>query len=227
MINRKHLYNYKSGGVRATEREASRSIREPQFMPQVAKVDKAKPKLNMNLMRDFNISDIEGLKRAYASKSGAYIHGNRMYVAGARNGRDVWDDITKVPFSLTRHSDRFKSVKKVLDENPQVEQLIGHSLAGAVVQDLNKDNGMRFITRSYNAPIVSFQQSGETGGNYRIRDKKDLVSAFDRGAITVDRNKPNPLDAHFLQDFNDVGMKPQSTPITPEEITDGLKNNLM
>ena len=65
------------------------------------------------------------------------------------------------------------------------------------------------------------------GGNYRIRDKKDLVSAFDRGAITVDRNKPNPLHAHFLQDFNDVGMKPQSTPITPEEITDGLKNSLM
>ena len=103
MINRKHLYNYKSGGIRATE---------PQFMPQVAKVDKAKPKLNMNLMRDFNISDIEGLKRAYASKSGAYIHGNRMYVAGTRNLRDVYDDITKVPFSLTRHSDRFKSVKK-------------------------------------------------------------------------------------------------------------------
>ena len=31
---------------------------------------------------------------------------------GARNLRDVYDDITKVPFSLTRHSDRFKSVKK-------------------------------------------------------------------------------------------------------------------
>ena len=113
MINRKHLYNYKSGGIRATE---------PQYMPQVAKVaaspearelrDKAKPKLNMNLMRDFNISDIEGLRRAYASDSGAYIHGNRMYVAGTRNLRDVYDDITKVPFSLTRHSYRFKSVKK-------------------------------------------------------------------------------------------------------------------
>ena len=171
MINRKYLYNYNSGSVRGTE---------PQFMPQVSKVEKVKPKLNMNLMRDFNISDIEGLRRAYASDSGAYIHGNRMYVAGTRNLRDVYDDITKVPFSLTRHSDRFKSAKKVLDENPQVETLIGHSLAGAIVQDLNKDNGMRYITRSYNAPIVSFQQSGETGGNYRIRDKKDWVSAFNK-----------------------------------------------
>ena len=218
MINRKYLYNYNSGSVRGTE---------PQFMPQVSKVEKVKPKLNMNLMRDFNISDIEGLKRAYASDSGAYIHGNRMYVAGTRNLRDVYDDITKVPFSLTRHSDRFKSAKRVLDENPQVETLIGHSLAGAIVQDLNKDNGMRYVTRSYNAPTVSFQQSGETGGNYRIRDKSDWVSAFDKGAISVDRNKPNPLDAHFLQDFNDVGTKPQSTPITPEEITEGMKNSLM
>ena len=108
MINRKYLYNYNSGSVRGTE---------PQFMPQVRELrDKVKPKLNMNLMRDFNISDIEGLKRAYASDSGAYIHGNRMYVAGTRNLRDVYDDITKVPFSLTRHSDRFKSAKKVLDE---------------------------------------------------------------------------------------------------------------
>ena len=148
MINRKYLYNYNSGSVRGTE---------PQFMPQVSKVDaspearelrdKVKPKLNMNLMRDFNISDIEGLRRAYASDSGAYIHGNRMYVAGTRNLRDVYDDITKVPFSLTRHSDRFKSAKRVLDENPQVETLIGHSLAGAIVQDLNKDNGMRYVTR--------------------------------------------------------------------------------
>ena len=218
MMNRKYLYNYNSGSVRGTE---------PQFMPQVSKVEKVKPKLNMNLMRDFNISDIEGLKRAYASDSGAYIHGNRMYVAGTRNLRDVYDDITKVPFSLTRHSDRFKSAKRVLDENPQVETLIGHSLAGAIVQDLNKDNGMRYVTRSYNAPTVSFQQSGETGGNYRIRDRRDWVSAFDKGAISVDRNKPNPLDAHFLQDFNDVGTKPQSTPITPEEITEGMKNSLM
>ena len=92
MINRKYLYNYKSGGIRATE---------PQYMPQVAKVDKAKPKLNMNLMRDFNISDIEGLRRAYASDSGAYVHGDRMYVAGTRNLQDVWDDL-KLPFGLNK-----------------------------------------------------------------------------------------------------------------------------
>ena len=117
MINSKHLYNYKSGGVRSSE---------PQFVPQVSKVHKAKPKLNTNLLRGGHISDIDGLRKAYASKSGTHIHGNRMYIAGTRNLRDVVDDIG-LPLGLTRYGDRFKSAKNVLDENPQVEQLIGHS----------------------------------------------------------------------------------------------------
>ena len=100
MINRRYLQNYKSGGVRGTE---------PQFMPQVSKVDKEKPKLNMNPMRSFNISDIEGLRRAYASDAGAYVHGDTMYVAGTRSLQDGWDDL-KLPLGLTRYTDRYKSV---------------------------------------------------------------------------------------------------------------------
>ena len=214
MINRKYLYNYKSGGIRATE---------PQYMPQVAKVDKAKPKLNMNLMRDFNISDIEGLRRAYASDSGAYVHGDRMYVAGTRNLEDVWDDL-KLPFGLTRYTDRYKSVKKVLDENPQVKEIQGHSLGSSIALELNKNNGWKYDTRTYNGPFVSFQPTGETGRNsIRIRDKNDWVSMFDKGAITVDRNKPNPLHAHFMSNFNDIGMKPLNIPVEVDEITEGFK----
>ena len=215
MINRKYLYNYKSGGVRATA---------PQFMSQVAKVDKAKPKLNMNLMKDFNISDVEGLRRAYASDSGAYVHGDRMYVAGTRNATALWDDVSKVPWGLTKYSDRYKSVKKVLDENPQVKMIQGHSLGGAIALSLNKENGWKYDTRTYNAPIVSSQPMGETGRNsIRIRDKNDLVSYFDKGAITVDSSKPNPLHAHFMSNFNDIGMKPSNIPVEVDEITDGFK----
>ena len=217
MINRKYLYNYKSGGVRGTE---------PQIMPEMPRPKKPEPNINKNLLRNYNISDIEGLRKAYASPSGAYVHGDRMYVAGTRNAMDVYDDITKVPFNLTKYSDRYKSVKKVLDENPQVKFLSGHSLGGAIALSLNKDNGMRYETRTYNAPVVSFQQAGETGRNYRIRDSSDWVSAFDRGAITVDREKPNPLHAHFLSDFNDIGDKPSNQPIEVEEITKGFKTNI-
>ena len=213
MINRKYLYNYKSGGVRGTE---------PQIMPEMSRPKKPEPNINKNLLRNYNISDIEGLRKAYASNSGTYIHGNRMYVAGTRNPRDVIDDIG-LPLGLTRYGDRFQSAKKTLDENPQVQEMVGHSLSGSIVLQLNKDNGMKYSTRTYNAPVVSFQQSGETGRNYRIRDKNDVISMFDRGAITVDREKPNPLHAHFLSDFNDIGDKPFNKPIEVEEITEGLK----
>ena len=85
------FYNCKSGGIRATQ---------PEFMPQVSKIDKPKPKLNINLMKVKRISDIDGLRKAYASESGAYVHEEPMYVAGTRNAVDVFDDVTKVPFGL-------------------------------------------------------------------------------------------------------------------------------
>ena len=47
-------------------------------MPQVSKIVKPKPKLNMNLMRENRISDIDGLRKAYASESDAYVHEDTM-----------------------------------------------------------------------------------------------------------------------------------------------------
>ena len=65
---------------------------------------------------------------------------------------------------------------------------------------------------------------GETGRNsIRIRDKNDLVSYFDKGAITVDRSEPNALHAHFMSKINDIGMKPSNMPVEADEITEGLK----
>ena len=121
---------------------------EPQFLPQVSKVEKVKAEVNVNLMGDFNIADSEGLRRACASDSGADIHGNRMYVAGTRNATDLRDDVAKVPWGLTKYSDRYKSVKKVLDENPQIKMIQGHSLGGAIALSLNKENGWKCDTRT-------------------------------------------------------------------------------
>ena len=71
-----------------------------------------------------------------------------MYVAGNRNAVDVFDDTTKVPFGLTKYSDRFKSVEKVLEDNPQVKMIQGHSLGGAIALSLNKKNGWKICTRT-------------------------------------------------------------------------------
>ena len=63
-----------------------------------------------------------------------------MYVAGNRNAVHVFDDttVTKVPFGLTKYSDRFESVEKVLEDNAQVKMIQGHSLGGAIALSLNK-----------------------------------------------------------------------------------------
>ena len=88
-----------------------------------------------------------------------------MYVAGARNAVDVFDDITTVPFGLTKYSDRFKSVEKELKDNPKVKMIQGQSLGGAIALSLNKENGWKIDRRTYNAPCVSSQPTGETGRN--------------------------------------------------------------
>jgi len=70
-----------------------------------------------NLAAGSNITDKEGLERAYASPNNVYVIGQTMYIAGTQFGKflsgmipthwnsgefsmgakDVWDDISKVP----------------------------------------------------------------------------------------------------------------------------------
>ena len=73
-----------------------------------------------------------GLDKAYASKSGTHVENDVMYIAGTRNMRDFYDDITKLPFGQTKHAQRYKDAEKALKDNPQVKQFVGHSLASSV-----------------------------------------------------------------------------------------------
>lgn len=145
------------------------------------------------------ISDAEGLRRSY--KQGDYhIENNTMYVAGSHTAKDWWDDITKVPFyGDLRKSTRYQAVDKVLGENPNIEYLVGHSLGGSVVLELQKQYPDRgFKTRTYGAPVFDPDISGTriigeslkklTDKTYkplvveRYRNVFDPVSIFDSDA---------------------------------------------
>ena len=69
--------------------------------------------------------------------------GTRLYIAGTGGGGrwlgDVYDDITKVPFNKTNETQRFKDAKRKIEEEGNIEQIIGHSLGGAITLHLNKD----------------------------------------------------------------------------------------
>jgi hypothetical protein len=127
------------------------------------------------------ITDVEGLDRAYAAPEKLYVNGKTMYVAGTSNLRDVYDDL-KIPVQQTFRAQRYKDADALLAKNPQVENLVGHSLGGASVLELQRNHVEKtYKTNVYGTPAMSFK-SPDGKNNNRYRNYLDPVSASDRGA---------------------------------------------
>ena len=137
-----------------------------------------------------------GLDSAYKSFNKLSIKDDTMFVAGTSNLRDVWDDL-KLPFYLTRYTKRYQDADNLLKSNPQVKKLVGHSLAGSVSLELQKQHPNRdFDITTYGAPVV--QMGGQK--HKRFRKSGDLISSLDDGAITY-KGSVNPIEAHGYQDY--------------------------
>ena len=127
------------------------------------------------------LTDKAGLDKATAARDKVYVHGNTMYVAGTSSLRDVWDDF-KIPFGKTAHTQRYKDADALLAKNPHVSNLVGHSLGGAAVLELQKNHGDKtFKTNTYGAPTMTLK-SPDNKDNHRYRNYGDPISFFDRGA---------------------------------------------
>ena len=133
------------------------------------------------------IKEIKCLDSAYKSFNKLSIKDDAMFVAGTSNLRDVWDDL-KLPFYLTRYTKRYQDADNLLKSNPQVKKLVGHSLAGSVSLELQKQHPNRdFDITTYGAPVV--QMGGQK--HKRFRKSGDLISSLDDGAITY-KGSVNP-----------------------------------
>ena len=132
-----------------------------------------------------------GLGNAYKSDNKISIKDDTMFLAGTSNLRDVWDDL-KIPFNLTKFSQRYQDADNLLKHNPQVKKLVGHSLSGSVSLELQKQHPNRhFDITTYGAPVL---QMG--GQKYkRFRKAGDLISGPDDGALTY-KGSINPKEAH-------------------------------
>ena len=136
-----------------------------------------------------------GLKKAYNNYKGIHIDNDTMFIAGTKNFRDVYDDITKIPFfGDLKNSKRYRDVEEEIKENPNVKKLVGHSLAGSVALEFEKNN-KGYETTTYGAPVFG----GFEGAN-RFRHRNDPVSMFDFGAKSVGFSF-NPLTAHSYQNY--------------------------
>ena len=158
-----------------------------------------------------SLSDVQGLNAAYKSNDNVYLNNNTMYVSGTKhadtliptllnlnpiqtymnykNGyyQDMWDDL-KVPFSLTKYSQRYQEADQMLKDNPQITNVVSHSLGGSVALELAKNYPDKHLFTTYGAPV--FSDSMQYGNRFRAFG--DPVSMFDNGAIPKMPTSINP-----------------------------------
>ena len=165
-------------------------------VPQNAKVfHSVAPRMEVSTERD-----AAGLQRAYANNATAYDpETSTLYVAGTKNGRDVFDDVTKVPFRDVQRSQRYKDALADYGEHVRagrpVHRIVGHSLGGAVATELQKriaQTGHSVHVRTFGSPQLDFGvlPQGGLGSVERLRHPGDPVSMLDR------RAKRGPLRAY-------------------------------
>ena len=159
-----------------------------------------------------NLTDAQGLSRAYGNGKGFYIDGDKMYVAGTFGkgtfGGAVNDILADVglPFKVTTYSQRYKDTSTAMDENNEVKHLITHSLGSSVGAQITKDYPERELTlTTYGAPFIS-RRSKITDDYINFRSILDPVSIADRGAITVYTGSLNPFTNHdYITGYGDMG----------------------
>ena len=86
-----------------------------------------------------DITDEEGLKRAYDTKDGLYQHYNKLFIAGTKDfPQDHIDDL-KLPLDDTLNkTKRGRDADAYYRSHHDIDTLIGHSLGGAVSLALEK-----------------------------------------------------------------------------------------
>ncbi len=120
---------------------------------------------------------------------------------------DAIDDL-KIPEFKTRDIQRYKDANKFLKQNPDVKQLIGHSMGASVVLQLNKEYNNKFETRTYSAPVFDIlPHSNNDPENQRYRTLGDPVAMFDINANTTVKKSLNPLELHSYNNYGNIGKR--------------------
>ena len=86
-----------------------------------------------------DISDEEGLKRAYDTKDGLYQHYNKLFIAGTKDFPVDHIDDLKLPFGDTLNkTTRGRTADAYFRSHREIDTVIGHSLGGALSLALEK-----------------------------------------------------------------------------------------
>ena len=86
----------------------------------------------------FHKTNEDGMKIAYSKPEGYHIEGNKLFIAGTRDLRDVYD-WAKIPFVTFKDSKIYKNIEPVFKNNPEINYIVGHSAGGSAALELEKN----------------------------------------------------------------------------------------
>ena len=164
-----------------------------------------------NVANKEKIEDRWGLHQAYASPTGLYRTGSTLYISstGGKDGdinQDILDDLLRLPTRNAHNTQKYKDAMEMIKKSPEVDRLVGHSLASAVINKINQEQPNRFATTTYATPAIKKKRHGKQNPHrLDFRNKGDLVSALDGYAERQDIDEWNPLVTHTFKTFEGNG----------------------
>ena len=137
-----------------------------------------------------DITDEEGLKRAYETKDGLYQHYNKLFIAGAKDPIYMVDDLKLSLDDTLNKTTRGRTADKHYRSHHEIDTVIGHSLGGAVALSLENqykqegNNPYGIVqSKTFGSPTVSANFTNPNPN--RIRCFGDPISAMDMNSTTV------------------------------------------
>ena len=129
-----------------------------------------------------NITDSEGIRRAYEADSGFYSIGDTLHISGTRTLDDIKHDWMKLPQGKGNQTNKYQDAMDFISKVPggKPKRIIGHSLGATVAQSLAERWGVE--GRAYGTPAYSI--FGTQVPEFVTRRKRDWdpVGILDRHA---------------------------------------------
>ena len=182
------------------------------FNDDVGIVDTTQQK-NVKQLQD--ISDEEGLKRAYETRYGLYQHYSKLFIAGTKDfPQDRIDDL-KLPFDDTLNkTKRGRGAGAYYRSHHEIDTVIGHSLGGAVSLALEKqykqqgNNPYGIIqSKTFGAPT----ESGNIVTIIKRHNQNEIVGSGVAGGLSIGGTMDSTIgfaDAGLLSGLGaDIGKK--------------------
>ena len=169
---------------------------------------KIQSQLDRMLKSNGKISNTQGIKMAYDRGNKIFVKDNKMYIGGTTSFTNWLENFTKLPFGVlggVRDMERYIEAERILKDNPQITELVGHSQAGVVALQLAKDFPNRNLsTKTYNSPVFSLGFDQPSEQHKRFRKVGDVVSAFDGSAINYNTDTLNPVKNHDISSLDNI-----------------------